>query len=330
MKKQTIYDIAEKAGVSPATVSRVINNYKHVQKETRAKVLKYLEEGNYDITRSFNVSGQQTRIIGILIADMRTSHHADGIYYIEHEFSKHDYSCIIYNTGIDPKQQEKYIRLLSLRHVDAVILMGSIYQNTTVQNAIMINMPDTPIAICNGYFEGSNIYGVLSDERTGVIEAVRILAEKGRRNFLFIANHYTPSNQNKLEGFNTGINTYAKYGWSKSIETGDSIKEIEEGVQKAIHDYPNVDAIIFVEDYVAIAGLHALIEIGIQIPSQIAIIGINNSRYAEISNPALSSIDNLLYDLSLMAVRNILNVLEGEHVNNKMIITPVIVERKTT
>lgn len=330
MKRQTIYEIAEKAGVSPATVSRVINNYKHVQKDTRAKVLRYLEEGNYDITRSFNVGGQQSRIIGILIADMRTSHHTDGVYYIEHEFSKHNYSCLIYNTGTDPKQQEKYIRLLSLRHVDAVILMGSIYQNVTVQNAIMINMPNTPIAVCNGYFEGPNIYGVLSDEKAGVIDAIRKLAEKGRRNFLFIANHYTPSNKNKLEGFKIGINTYASHSWSKDIKTGDSIDEIEVGVKKAIKDFPNIDAIIFVEDYVAIAGLHALIEMNIQIPEQIAVVGINNSRYAAICNPSLSSIDNLLYDLSLMAVRNILNVLDGEHVNHKMVISPTLIERKTT
>lgn len=331
-QEPTIYEIAEATGVSASTVSRVINNYPYVQKETRAKVLKALTEYNYvqnDAARSLVT--QESKMVGILIADVRTTHHTEGIYYIEHELSRHGYSAIIYNTGADPDTQAKYIQTLSQRRVDAVVLMGSVYQNSSVQNAIMIYMPNTPVAICNGYLDGKNIYGVISDEKTGVSDAIKLLTSKGRKHFAFVTNHYTPSNYTKLEGFNLGLKLYAsKDATSVVIEAGDEVAQIQDATTALVQSNPNLDAIVFADDFVALAGLHALVELGIKIPEQISVIGLNNSRYASISNPALSSIDNMLYDTSLIAVRNLLEVLKGEHVNHKISIGTVIVERSTT
>ena len=328
----TIYDIADNAGVSASTVSRVINNYPYVNKETRARVLKVIAESNYiqnDSARS--LATQNTRMAGILIADVRTTQHTDGVYYVEHEFSKNGYSCLIYNTGTDPDQQARYIHILSQKKVEAVVLMGSVFQNVTVQNAIMVCMPNTPVAICNGYIDGPNIYGVLSDERGGVMNAVRLLASKGRRNIAFVTNRLTPSNQEKLDGFNDGFKLYVTGGSPEVVEIQSSeVSDYVEATCQRMKTKPMTDAIIFSEDYIAMAGLHALYELGISVPEQVAVMGMNNSRYAQISNPALTSIDNMLYDTSLVAVRNLLEVLKGERVNHRMSIGTAIVERSST
>jgi len=328
----TIYDIAEKAGVSASTVSRVINNYPYVNKETRAKVLKVIAESNYiknDSARS--LATQSTKMAGILIADVRTTHHTEGVYYVEHEFSKNGYSCLIYNTGTDPDQQAKYIHLLSQKKVEAVVLMGSVFQNVTVQNAIMVNLPNTPVAICNGYLDGQNIYGVTSDEHGGVMNSVKLLASKGHKNFVFITNKLTPSNQEKVNGFIDGLKLYVEGGSSEVIEVkSGEVTDFEETTRQVMRSKPDTDAIIYSEDFIAIAGLHALYEMGINVPGQVAVVGMNNSRYAQVSNPALTSIDNMLYDTSLIAVRNLLEVLKGERVNHKMSIGSEVVERSST
>lgn len=328
----TIYDIAAKAGVSASTVSRVINNYPYVNKDTRAKVLKVIAESNYiknDSARS--LATQSTKMAGILIADVRTTHHTEGVYYVEHEFSKNGYSCLIYNTGTDPDQQAKYIHLLSQRKVEAVVLMGSVFQNVTVQNAIMVNLPNTPVAICNGYLDGQNIYGVTSDEHGGVMNSVKLLAGKGHKNFVFITNKLTPSNQEKVNGFNDGLKLYVEGGSSEVIEVkSGEVSDFEDATRQVMRSKPNTDAIIYSEDFIALAGLHALYEMGINVPGQVAVVGMNNSRYAQISNPALTSIDNMLYDTSLIAVRNLLDVLKGERVNHKMSIGSEVVERSST
>ena len=328
----TIYDIAEKAGVSASTVSRVINNYPYVNKETRAKVLKVISESNYiknDSARS--LATQSTKMAGILIADVRTTHHTEGVYYVEHEFSKNGYSCLIYNTGTDPEQQAKYIHLLSQRKVEAVVLMGSVFQNVTVQNAIMVYLPNTPVAICNGYLDGQNIYGVTSDEHGGVLKSVQLLAGKGHKNYVFVTNKMTPSNQEKVNGFKDGIKLYVDNGSSDIIEvTSNEVSDYEETTRRIMKEKPDTDAIIYSEDYIALAGLHVLYEMGVRVPEEVAVVGMNNSRYAQLSNPALTSIDNMLYDTSLIAVRNLLEVLKGERVNHKMSIGSEVVERAST
>ena len=205
MEEITIYDIAKKAGVSPSTVSRVVNNYSYVKKATRDKVLRIIEESNYipnETARS--LVNQSPKMIGILIADIRTTHHTEGVYYVEHEFSKKGYSCIICNTGSEENEIVRYIQILSTRKTDAVVMIGSVYQNDAVASAVKNFLPSTPVAICNGYLEGENIYGVVSDEKEGVKECVKLLSEKGRRHPVFIYNILTPSNSAKIEGFISG------------------------------------------------------------------------------------------------------------------------------
>ena len=328
----TIYDIAAKAGVSPSTVSRVINNYPYVNKETRAKVLRIIAETNYvynDSARS--LATRSSKMAGILIADIRTTHHTEGVYYVEHEFSKHGYSCLIYNASADPEMQARYIQLLGQKNVEAVVLMGSVFQNSSVQNAIMVNIPRTPVALCNGYLEGPNIYCVTSDEQGGMMKAVEHLGKKGKKHFAFISNTLTPSNRSKLEGFESGVRRFVRDGSSLAVEIGSGeIADIEKATVDIMRKNPKTDAFICSEDFIAIACMHALHGLKIAIPEQVAVVGMNNSRYAQISEPSLTSIDNMLYDTSLIAVRNLLAVLDGERVNRRMSIGFELVERSST
>ncbi len=108
------------------------------------------------------------------------------------------------------------------------------------------------------------------------------------------------------------------------------MQDVFDATVKLMQEHPEIDGIIYAEDLMALAGLRALSELQISVPKDVAVIGINNSKYAEISTPPLTSLDNMLYDLSLTAVRNLTALLQGERVNKKMIICSEIVERKTT
>ena len=331
MDEITIYDIAKKAGVSAATVSRVINNYAHVKKETRAKVLKILEESNYVPNETArNLVNQSTKMVGILIADIRTTHHTEGVYYVEQAFSKKGYTCLIYNTGFNPDQMASYIQLLSQKKIDAVIMMGSIYQNDSVKQAIETYIPSIPVAICNGYLDCSNVYGVVSDERKGVFDCVRLLSSKGRKRIALISYPLTPSNQEKVDGYKEGISAFSDNKPPIVEITESTMEAVTIATEKVLNENPEVDAIIYSEDFPALVGIHCISAMGRRIPEDIAIVGINNSRYSQVSVPSLTSLDNMLYDTSLTAVRNILQVLAGEHVSKKMIICSRVVERSST
>ena len=326
----TIYDIAEKAGVSTATVSRVLNNYPYVKKSTKTKVWQVLAESNYIPNETArNLSTNSSKMIGVLIADIRTTHHTDGIYYIEQEFYKHGYTCLIYNTGYDSEIQASYIQMLSRRKVEAVVLIGSVYQNSNVTAAIQIFLPTTPVAILNGYIPGANTYSIIADEENGVYESIRLLSSRGKKHPAFIYSFDSPSNKLKIAGFKRGVNDFMNTDYYIADCSNDTEKK-EITSLELITKYPEIDSIVYAEDILALIGIKALTEKGIAIPDQIAIIGMNNSYISKFSIPSLTTIDNALYDLSITATKNLLAVLNGERVNRKMIICTEVIEREST
>ncbi len=327
----TIYDIAKMAGVSASTVSRVVNDKPNVGKKTRTKILKLLTEYNYmpnEAARGLVM--QASHMVGILITDIRTTHHTDGIYYIERELSANGYSCLIYNTGRDENDWVRHIQALSQRQVEAIILMGSVYQSDVVKEALQLYLPRIPVVICNGYIDAPNVYGLVADEQNGVTDCVRLLKDKNRRRPAFLVNQVTPSNDEKRRGYENGMARF--YPGVEPIirETGNAIKDIYSATRAAFDEHPDMDSIIYSEDMLALIGLRAMADMGKTVPGDVAVIGINNSQYAQISIPTLTSLDNVIYDIGMNAARNILALLSGQRISKKMLICTEIVERQST
>ena len=331
VQEVTIYDIAKMAGVSPSTVSRVVNDKPNVKKATRAKVLKLLQEYGYTVNETARgLVTQSSRMIGVLISDIRTTHHTDGIFYLQRELSQKGYSCLIYNTGTEAEEQVRYIQTIGQRKVDAAVLMGSIYQTEAVRDAIQKYIPSIPVFLCNGYLDLPNVYGLIADERRGVCDCVELLANKGRRNLAFILNRYTPSNCLKEEGFIEGVRRCCGGAPATVIESGTATDGILEATKGLLREHPEINGITCSEDLLAVIGLRALTEMNRKVPEDVAVIGINNSQYAQICTPMLTSLDNMLYDLSSMVARDIFQVLNGQHVNRKVMVCSKIVERQST
>ena len=329
MSNVTIYEIAEEAGCSASTVSRVLNGYQFVKKETREKIQKIIESRNYIPNETArNLVTQSTHLIGILLSDIRTTQHTDGIYYIEKELSRYGYSCIICNTGSSMESMTQYIQMLSQRNVEAIILMGSTYQNEAVEKAVALYTPDIPVVLCNGALEGENIYSVLCDEESGVLNCVRLLQDKGCRNIAFIFDNETPSNIRKRNGYERGVRESGHR--STVINAHGEVDDMYKAIRTFIESTPETDGIIFSEDFIAVVSLQVFADLDIRVPDQIQVIGINNSRFARIGTPSITSLDNKLYDISMTAVRTILSLLRGETAAKKVIIVSDIAERKST
>lgn len=331
MPRATIYDIARIANVSASTVSRVINNKPTVKPQTRERILQILKENNYlpnETARSLVM--HSSRIVGILISDIRTTHHTDGIYYMQREFSENNYSCLIYNTGRDETDWPQYFQSLGQRKVDAAILMGSIYQSQAVRDAIQLYLPNTPVVLCNGCLEGPNIYSLLVNEQEGVFNCVRHLHERGYKHPAFLYNQSTPSNESKRRGFEEGLAHFYPDCERIVEQTGHENHEIYDTTRRVLTEHPEIDSLVFSEDNQAFVGFRAITDLNRRIPDDIGVVGINNSAYAEMSIPTLTSLDNVLYDMSTTAVRNILALLSGQRISKKVIISTELVTRQST
>lgn len=327
----TIYDIAKLAGVSASTVSRVINDKKGVNKKTRAQIQKILEESNYSPNEAARgLVNQASRIIGILISDIRTTHHTEGVYYIERELAKLGYCCLIMNTGSDDASKARYIKILNQRRVEAAVLIGSTFQSEIVKSAVMQYLPNIPVILFNGYMDLPNIYGVMSDEQNGVLNCVKLLVDKGRKNLAFVIDNYTPSNKLKMLGFEMGVRQWCDQNKPIIYETKSGLDGAYETTCSIIREHPETNGIIYVVDLLAAGGIKALHHLNIKIPEDVAVIGVDNSLYSEMCTPSLTSLDNKLLDLSVAAARNLIYLMQNKHVTKNVMIVSSIVEREST
>ncbi len=328
----TIYDIAKIAGVSASTVSRVANHKPGIKEETRKQIQALLEEYNYRPNETARgLVKQSSRMIGILITDIRYAHHVDIAYHIEQEVEKQGYCSLIVNTGLSDEKKVKAIEMLSQRRVDGVILVGSTFQCDAVREALAVCFPKEPVVITNGYVELPNVYGVLVDEREGMEASVRFMAKRGRRKLAFILPNRTPSNLSKEKGF---IAAMEELGWSREqlwIYTAPTT--LEDGrriTEQILEEHPDVEGMIFGEDLSAVGGMRVLLDRQIHVPGQVAVMGVDNSRYCDICYPKLTSLNNKMVEMSFEAARILLDGLEGRKNPEKIMLFSNIVEREST
>lgn len=329
----TIYDIAKEAGVAASTVSRVINNKPGIKAETRIKVQELLKKYNY--TPDAAARGlvmQSTKMVGILIVDIRVTHHIDSAFVIEQELTKRGYCCITMSTGPTDERKAEYIRILEQRRVEGVILMGSMFSTEAVKQSIREHLPKVPVVIVNGYLDLPNVSGVIVDEDAGVEKCIDLLVEKGKKKIAFILDAHSPANSRKQQGYYQGIR---KHGGSESdfmmYEAAESsVRGGYDATVQVLKDHPDVQGIIYSIDLVAVGGVRAAHDMGYRVPEQLGLIGIDDSIYGEICMPKLTTLNNRLQELSETAAGILWEGLEGKPQNKMLMLFSEIIEREST
>ena len=190
----TIYDISKKAGVSIATVSRVLNGSDKVRPATRKKVMDIIEKYDYTpnaFARGMGLHSVQT--IGILCADSSDLFLAKAVYYLEQELQSNGYESLLCCTGYNLDIKKNYLNLILSKKVDGIILVGSNFIGTNEEENQYIKdvSAQVPIMLLNASFDYPNVYSTLLRHRR--ISWCRLCSEfsrvrKCRRNPFFPAN----------------------------------------------------------------------------------------------------------------------------------------------
>lgn len=327
----TIYDIAAEAGVSASTVSRVMNDKPGVNAVTRAKIKKLLQK--YSFSPNETARGlvmQSSKMVGILLTDIRGMHYTDGSHYIQKELTELGYCCIIFNTGPGDEAKCHFIDVCASRRVEGVFLIGSSFETPAVKKAIEKNLRNVPVIMINGYFDLPNVYGILSDERGGVRDCVRYLERKNRKKNAYVYDALTPSGEEKRQGFIEGMQEIGQESGHWIYQVDGTLESGYEGTKRILAEHPDVEGIVYSVDLIAVGGIRALRDSGVSVPEQVAVIGIDNCLYGELCYPKLTSLDNKLLDSSQMGVRILIDYFQGKSVTKKMMLFSEINEREST
>lgn len=311
-----IYDIAEKSGVSIATVSRIINKKGNVSLKTKEKVLKVMDETDYTPNVFARGLGLDSiKMIGVICSDVSDIYYAKAVSIIENELREKGYDAILCCAGNNLNDKKKAIDVLLSKRVDAIILIGSIFQEAMDNSHIEKAAKSTPVIIINGEFQIDNTYAVKCDEYKAVKDCIISLSEKGHKDILYIYDSESHSGMSKKTGYidgmkSIGISADKKYIYKcpKDIEcTSELINQIiESGIK--------FSAIVTSVDILAVGAIKALIRQGLSVPENVSIIGFNNSVLAECSSPSVTSIDNKVEILCSDAVKTLLDVFDGKNV----------------
>lgn len=333
----TIYDISEKAGVSIATVSRVLNGSGSVSEKTRKKVLDVISRYEYTPNAFARGLGLNTmKTIGILCADSSDLYLAKAVYYIEQELRVNGYDSILCCTGYDLEAKAAAVNLLINKKVDALILAGSnfIYENDADNQYVTDAAAQLPLMLLNAALDAPNVYSVISDDFTSVYEATLQMISGGIRDIVYFYNSVSYSGKKKLAGYLAAMEEKKLMKKAELVQLyqgpHEDIPAMTEHLKKLHHEGVSFHGVIASDDTLALAAVKYAKLMGYSLPEDFSVLGYNNSMLVNCCDPELTSIDNKLETLCQHLINTLMGVLNGNEMPKKTVFAGEIIRRGTT
>jgi len=325
MKRYSIYDVAKKAGVGIGTVSRVINNSKHVKNSTRAKVQEIIKELDYQPDFfARNLVKKVSKTIGLLIPDIINPVFPEMAKGISDKAFLNDYTVFLSNTDESIKKEAKQVYQLIEKRVDGIIFISTEMCNKDGDYAhyIYLTKKNIPTVLINGSIKDTDIPFVRINELKAGYLATRHMIEKGLKKIAF------------LGGPENSIPTIEKLkGYKKAFkESNLSIKkeyiildkhEIENGLKNTtnlLNMKERPEGIITVSDALAIEAIKATQAKNIRIPDDIKIIGFDDIKFSESFSPSITTIAQPKYKMGAMALDMLINLIEKKTLPERSIV----------
>lgn len=319
----TIYDVAREAGVSMATVSRVVNNNPNVKPQTRKKVFEAIERLGYRPNAvARGLASKKTTTVGVVIPDISNMNFAEVARGIEDIATMYHYNIILSNAD---KKKEKEIRVINTlleKQVDGLLFMGGTVTDEHIQ---AFRTSSIPIVLCATTDSSETIPSVDIDHESAAFDATQVLLSKGHTNIAMISG--------TLQDPAIGFSRYQ--GYKRAMEeAGIGFREeyvrignykYESGVEAMKHflslsDRPT--AVFAATDEMAIGAIHAIQDAGLKVPEDISVISVDNSRMAEMVRPQLSSVAQPMYDIGAVSMRLLTKLMNKENVEQSRFILP--------
>ncbi|BCG60056.1 LacI family DNA-binding transcriptional regulator [Paenibacillus sp. URB8-2] len=306
----TIKDVALRANVSPATVSRVLNKSKPVSKAIREKVMKVVEELNFNpnsVARSLVM--KESKLIGVLIPSIDNVFISRFVSVIEEEFFKHNYTTLLCNTRRDAGLEKDYLNLMKDKYVDGVLLMTS---NPKPHHIEFFDNFPIPAVFAGHTDQTKRFASVNIDNYQAMYDAARYLIETGHRRIAFFGGpHIYGQVVERLSGYRQALADYGIEYEESLIFANDY--DIEHGYENGMKLFPREDrptAICCMSDMVAIGAIRAAEEHGLSVPEDISIMGFDDVYLAKSYRPPLTTIRQPIQEISVQAAQMLLQQIK--------------------
>jgi LacI family transcriptional regulator len=326
----TIRDVAKEAGLSVATVSRYLNSKGYISENAEKKIKQVMDQLDYkpnEIARS--LSNRKTNTIALIIPDITNPFFPELVVAIEKIAKEKGYSLILINTEEESLHSNGFWRSLESRFIDGLILASFQFNEEVLKGMKNIKLPFVRIDRAADD-DTENSIGI--DNHNGAKLAVRHLIEIGCKKIAHISgpNSY-PSSLDRMRGYVSAMKDEFSneevfiYEGDFSLESGQKL------TKQLMADYENIDGIFLANDLMAIGALKALKHMNIKVPDDIAIIGFDGIKLTQMVEPEISTIEQPIYDLGVMATNHLINMIEDKNNSSEHIKLDVrLMKREST
>ncbi|CAM3722913.1 catabolite control protein A [Cohnella lubricantis] len=319
----TIYDVAREAGVSMATVSRVVNNNPNVKPQTRKKVYEAIERLGYRPNAvARGLASKKTTTVGVVIPDISNAIFAEVARGIEDIANMYHYNIILCNAD---KRKEKEIRVINTlleKQVDGLLFMGGA---VTEEHLQAFSSSNVPIVLCATTDERGTMPSVDIDHEAAAFDAVsRLIADGHRRIGMISGTLQDPANgYARYQGYKRALEEAGIAADEQLVRIGNY--KYESGMEAAQYFLDLAErptAVFAATDEMAIGAIHAIQDAGLRVPQDISVISVDNIRMASMVRPQLTTVAQPMYDIGAVSMRLLTKLMKKESVEQSKVVLP--------
>lgn len=322
MAKQTItiYDVAREAGVSMATVSRVVNGNPNVKPSTRKKVSDVIDRLKYRPNAvARGLASKKTTTVGVIIPDVTNMYFSSLARGIDDIASMYNYNIILANSDGDSEKEIRVLNTVLAQQVDGVIFMG---HQLSAEVRKEIDLTDTPVVLAATFDEQDELPNITIDYEAAIYDSTKLLLKNGNDKVALFGMDIDAIKQNlTTKGYRRAIEEAGK-PFDESlivrVSSGRQTLEDDDFAEKVLAT--GATAAVVEDDRFAINLLNQLTEKGVKVPEDFEIISAKNSPLIDIVRPRITTVTQPLYDLGAVAMRLLTKLMNDEE-NDEIHIT---------
>ena len=306
-------DIARMAGVSTATVSRVINRSGPVSAETAQKVLRVIEESGYvpdTIAKSLRMG--QTKTVGFVVPDISNPFFPEVLNGAEAVCADHGYTIILGNTSEDIACEAKVVRSLRQQRADGLLMILVDESGGTLRQALVGADSDLPIVFIDRHIEGFRYDSVIIDNEAGTSQATKHLLELGHTKIAIIHGPITTTpGVGRLRGYRAAMEAAGVPENPEYVLEGDFRTASGYELAKQLMSLPDPPtAIIGGNNLMTMGIFRRLRDMDVPIPGRVSLIGFDDFPLAGYLSPPLTVVDRPMSDMGRLAADLLLSRIE--------------------
>ena len=300
-----IKDIAKETGFSEATVSLALNRSNLVNEKTREIILKTAKKIGYTPNAAArNLARRKSGALGLIVPDIENVFYASLVKYINERVKQKGYSLNIAISDNNCKTEEKLIKQMIENRAEGVIIIPINLPNENPEYINKLKDFKIPFVFCSDYYSSikDSAPYIISDYEQGMFDITKKVIESGRKNIVYLTgDDFVPSLHLRTKGFYRAIQSENIKSVIFRLPEID-YKTSTHTVFNILEEYPETDAIICVNDMIALGVLNTLKEKNILIPEKISVTGFDNIIFSTTSFPSITTVEQDIREIAHQSV----------------------------